>query len=601
MFQVFRANIENDTKFRNHILIDAATLKKIWAILSPVERKKGVHILWLMLVGMLLETLGIGLVIPTLAVMTRGNIESRYPALAPTISLLGHPSNEKLVIWGMVILVTAYLIKTLFLGFLAWRQMGFVFGVQTNLSQRLFTGYLQQPYCFHLQRNSAELIRNITNEATLFSQSGFLSAMVLITESLVVAGVTALLVWIEPVGAILIVSALGMVTYLFNAVTKKNIMIWGEQRQYHDGQRIQSLQEGLGGVKDVKLLGCDASFLNRHLIHGEEFAHAGRKQATLLVLPRLFLELFAVIGIAALVIVMLFRGRSPESLLPILGLFAAAAFRVMPSFTRIMGAIQNMQYALPVVNTIYSELESFQDDSLVIGIGRMDLKSEIQLEKVVFQYPGAASKSIDQISLSIAKGSFVGFIGGSGAGKSTLVDILLGLLTPTSGAVKVDGQDIQENLRAWQSRIGYVPQTIFLTDNTLRSNIAFGVPLEMIDETSLWGAVKSAQLEAYITSLPHGIDTLVGERGVRLSGGQRQRIGIARALYHNPEILVLDEATSSLDIYTERLFMESVRKLHGKKTIIIVAHRLSTVENCDMIFHMDKGKLTRSGAPKEIL
>jgi len=544
-----------------------------------------------MLVGMLLETLGIGLVIPTLAVMTQGNIESRYPSLAPAISLLGHPSNDKLVIWGMVILVIAYLIKTLFLGFLAWRQMGFVFGVQTNLSQRLFTGYLQQPYCFHLQRNSAELIRNITNEVTLFSQNGFLSAMVLITESLVVAGVTALLVWIEPVGAILIVSALGMVTYLFNAVTKKNIMSWGEQRQYHDGQRIQSLQEGLGGVKDVKLLGCDASFLNRHLIHGEEFAHAGRRQATLLVLPRLFLELFAVIGIAALVIVMLFRGRSPESLLPILGLFAAAAFRVMPSFTRIMGAIQNIQYALPVVNTICSELESFRPSSSVNEGDALDLKSEIQLEKVVFQYPGAASKSIDQISLSIAKGSSVGFIGGSGAGKSTLVDILLGLLTPTSGAVKVDGQDIQENLRSWQSRIGYVPQTIFLTDNTLRSNIAFGVPHEKIDENSLWRAIKSAQLETYINSLPQGIDTLVGERGVRLSGGQRQRIGIARALYNNPEVLVLDEATSALDTTTESGVMDAVRDLQGEKTILIVAHRLSTVDHCDYTFRLDNGKI----------
>lgn len=554
-----------------------------------------------MLVGMFLETLGIGLVIPTLAVMTQGNIESRYPSLAPAISLLGHPSNEKLVIWGMVILVTAYLIKTLFLGFLAWRQMGFVFGVQANLSQRLFAGYLQQPYCFHLQRNSAELIRNITNEVTLFSQSGFLSAMLLITEGLVITGISLLLIYVEPMGAMLVVTSLGLAAWGMNAFTKKRIMSWGESRQTHEGLKMQFLQEGLGGVKDVKLLGCDEEFLKQYQVQSEGSARAGRRQATALQLPRLLLELFAVMSIATLVLVMLYHGRSPESLLPILGVFAAAAFRIMPSFSRIMGAVQSLQYSFPVINTIFAELESFQNNSLVNGIGSMDLRSEIELDKVVFQYPGAASKSIDQISLSIAKGSSVGFIGGSGAGKSTLVDILLGLLTPTSGAVKVDGRDIQENLQAWQSRIGYVPQTIFLTDNTLRSNIAFGVPLEMIDETSLWRAVKSAQLEAYVTSLPQGIDTLVGERGVRLSGGQRQRIGIARALYNNPEVLVLDEATSSLDMDTESSVMDAVNALHGQKTIIIVAHRLSTVSNCDKLFRLEEGNLVLEGSPQKVL
>jgi len=435
----------------------------------------------------------------------------------------------------------------------------------------------------------------------LFSQSGFVSGMLLVTEILVIVGVSLLLLSIEPWGATIVVTTLGLTAWGLNVFTKKKVVEWGERRQLHDGLRLQYLQEGLGGVKDLKLLGRETEFIKQFQEQSEMSARVGRRQATSLLLPRLFLELFAVVGIATLVQVMLFRGRSPESLLPTLGVFAAAAFRIMPSFTRIMGALQSLQYSLPVVSTLYAELQSLEKE----GGGQAKTLSvfncSLIMENVSYKYPEATSCSLEKVSLSIEKGSSVGFIGGSGAGKSTLVDILLGLLTPTSGAVKVDGRNIQDSLRTWQNRIGYVPQSIFLMDATLRRNVAFGVPEEEIDESALRRAICSAQLEEYVESLPEGLETFVGELGTRLSGGQRQRIGIARALYHNPEVLVLDEATSALDLHTESDVMKAVNALHGQKTIIIVAHRTSTVEQCDRLFRLEGGKLVTEGTPKEVL
>jgi len=578
-----------------------SSLKKIWQILAPHERRQSISIFFLMLFGMILETLGIGLVIPALALMTQGNAKTAIPVLAPLLESLGGISNQQIVIGGMLILVGAYAIKTAFLAFLAWRQMKFVFGVQTHLSERLFDGYLSRPYCFHLQRNSAQLVRNITQEVTLFSQNGFLSAMLLLTEVLVVVGISILLFCIEPMGALIVVTSLGLVAWGVNAVLKKWILGWGKRRQHHEGLRLQYLLEGLAGVKDVKMLGCEAEFLRQFQVHSAGWSRVGERQATLIALPRLVLELFAVAGIAMLVMVMLTQGRSPESLLPTLGVFAAAAFRIMPSFSRIMTAIQGIQYALPTVDIISSELAQIGMPDPEASGGPLLFNREITMEGGGFQYEGASSPSLADVNLSIARGASVGFIGGSGAGKSTLVDILIGLLNPSPGCVRLDGVDIRSNLRGWQDKIGYVSQSIFLKDDTLRRNVAFGVPEEKIDAGAVERAVASARLDEFVASLPEGLETKVGERGVRLSGGQRQRIGIARALYHNPEVLVLDEATSSLDVNTEADVMEAVNALHGEKTIIIIAHRMSTVERCDLLFRLEGGRLVAEGSPSEML
>jgi ABC-type multidrug transport system fused ATPase/permease subunit len=289
----------------------------------------------------------------------------------------------------------------------------------------------------------------------------------------------------------------------------------------------------------------------------------------------------AVSGLAVLVVTMLFQNKPVESLVPTLGLFAAAAFRLMPSVSRFLGGLQTLRFNLPVIDTLYREREFLRENVTEVGQKPLAFEHTIEFRDVVFSYPGVNLPQIDRLSITIGKGAVVGFVGGSGAGKSTVVDLLLGLLQPSSGAVLVDGRDIHSNLRAWQCQIGYVPQTIYLTDDSIRRNVAFGVPASEISDDQVKGALSAAQLLEFVESLPKGLGTIVGERGVRLSGGQRQRIGIARALYHNPELLVLDEASSALDTQTEQEVMQAVLSLRGKKTVIIVAHRICRAPGAD--------------------
>lgn len=569
-------------------------VRKLWKILRPAERKGAVALFLFLFIGMLLETLGVGAVIPAIALMTQSDLASRYPLLEPLLQSLGSPSHEHLVIGGMVALVGVYAIKAAFLGFLAWRQARFVYGLQESLSQRLFAGYLRQEYTFHLQRNSAQLIRNVIGQvgdmANVMQQG-----LMLATELFVLIGVSILLLSVEPLGALLVVFSVGAAGFAFHRFTRQRISRWGVARQHHEGLRIQHLQQGLGGAKDVKLLGREHEFLNQYRIHNVGSSKIGRRQATLQAMPRLILELLAVTGLAALVTVMVLRGKSVDTLLPTLGLFAAAAFRLMPSVNRVLGAVQSVRFSMPVIDTLSSELDLLENTQKLEGGGALPFSDRLTLNHISFRYPSASSPALADVSLSIPRGNSVGFIGGSGAGKSTLVDVLLGLLPPDLGSVEVDGVDIRQNLRGWQDQIGYVPQSIFLTDDSLRRNVAFGLPEEQIDEAAVWRALRAAQLEAFVQGLPEGLETQVGERGVRLSGGQRQRIGIARALYHDPPVLVLDEATSSLDTETESGVMEAVRLLRGDKTLVIVAHRLSTVKDCDYLYRLENGRIDLEG------
>jgi len=382
---------------------------------------------------------------------------------------------------SMLVLVGVYAVKAVFLAFLAWWQMQFVYGVQADLSQRFFAGYLSQPYIFHLQRNSAQLIRNIMIETYQFTHTALMAGATLLAELLVLSGILALLLAVEPLGAILVISTLGLAGWCFHRLTGRYISRWGEARQLHEGLRIQHLQEGLGGAKDVKLLGREGDFLAQYQLHNIGSARVGQRQATLQQLPRLLFEFLAVSGLVVLVLVMIGQGKPLESLIPTLGLFAAAAFRLMPSAVRVLGTIQNLRYALPVIDTLQDELQSLDANTRASQQGQPLLFNKVlTLEKINFRYPSAEGQALNGVSLSIPRGTCVGFIGGSGAGKSTLVDIILGLLTPGSGSVKIDGIDIQTNLRGWQDQIGYVPQVIFLTDDTLRRNIAFVLPHDQI-------------------------------------------------------------------------------------------------------------------------
>jgi ABC-type multidrug transport system fused ATPase/permease subunit len=576
------------------------TFHKLWQLLTSAQRRSAFIMLGLMLIGMVLETLGIGLVIPAMAVMTQTDLAVKYPAAAPILHMLGSPSHSQLLVVGMLILVGVYVVKTLFLGYLAWRQSCFSYELQADLSYRLFAGYLRQPYSFHLQRNSAQLIRNTVNSVngvTNVIQQG----LILVSEAFVLIGFSALLLWVEPIGALVVVSTLGAAAWIFHRVTRRRIAQWGKASQHHEGLRIQHLQQGLGGAKEVKLLGREADFLAQYRINNNSSATVNEHRSTLQALPRLWLELLAVTGLAALVLIMVEQGKPMDTLLPTLGVFTAAAFRLMPSMNRVMAAVQSMRFSVPVVDTVNAEILLVDKPGVIASGTVLPLATALVLEDVVFKYPTAQDPSLRGVSLSIPKGSSAGFIGGSGAGKSTLIDIILGLLTPDGGTIMVDGVDIQSNLRGWQDQIGYVPQSIFLTDDTLRRNIAFGLSNDEIDEAAVIRAIQSAQLEQFVGELALGLDTIVGERGIRLSGGQRQRIGIARALYHDPAVLVLDEATSSLDVATERGVMEAVRALQGEKTLLIVAHRLSTVEHCDRLYRLERGRVLQEGSAGDVL
>ena len=569
-------------------------------MLGSDQRRSAIFLIGLMLIGMMLETLGVGLILPVLSLMINGNLTSDYPFLAPWISYLGNPSQEKLVVFAMMALTLVAIIKVLFLIFLTWRQANFTLRTSTDFSLRLFTLYLRQPYAFHLQRNSAKLIRN-----TIGQVGGLLGAvascMMITAESLILLGILTLMLIVEPMGTLWIATTFGLTSWVFYRFTKERLNRWGEEYQHHDGLRIQYLQEGLGAAKEIKLMGCEKEFIDRYNIRNLGTAQIIRKETILRALPRFWMELLAVSGISLIVIIMIAQNRPMDSLVSTLGLFAAAAFRIMPSANRLLSAAQNVRFSWPTVNNLHKEFTLLNESKLQEDSSPLSFKEKLVLEDISFRYPSTEKLTLEEISLSISKGDSVGFIGSTGAGKSTLLDIILGLHTPFSGVVKVDDVDIQTKLRGWQNNIGYVPQFIFLTDDTLRRNVAFGLTDDKIEDATIWSSLRDAQLEQFVQDLPEGLDTWIGESGVRLSGGQRQRIGIARALYHNPSVLVLDEATSSLDTATETDLIETVCALKGSKTLIIIAHRLSTVENCDYLFKIENGRIVEEGKTELIL
>jgi ATP-binding cassette, subfamily B, bacterial PglK len=551
----------------------------------------------LMLVGMLLEMLSIGLVIPALALLTDPEATARYRLVQSLVLTFGSPSREALIVWGMCALVGVFLIKNAFLAFLAWHQIRFPFRLNVGLGQRLFTAYLSRPFTFHLQRNSAELINTISAEASMFAFTGVGAALKLITEVVVLVGLGTLLLILEPLGTITVAGLGCLAAWAFLRFMRPRTKRWASSLQHHGEMSSRHLHQGLGAAKEVILLGRDKDFLQQFQWHRERSADAGERHELVQQFPRLALELFGIAALAALTILMLARGRSTVTVVPMVGLFAVVAFRVLPSINRIVHSVQSIRYAMPFVDRLYTDLVTENTGFTAVPTDRkIAFTRSLELVDVTYCYPDAPRSSLNGVSLAIQRGESVGVVGPSGAGKSTLIDVILGLLTPTKGQVVVDGNDIQHDLRGWQNQVGYVPQVIYLTDDTLRRNIAFGLPEDRIDDEHVWLAVQAAQLEAFVRALPSGLETVVGERGIRISGGERQRVGIARALYHDPGVLVLDEATSSLDRDTEHGIIATLRDLQRAKTVVIVSHRLTTIEHCDRVYELRDGKVSERTA-----
>jgi len=371
----------------------------------------------------------------------------------------------------------------------------------------------------------------------------------------------------------------------------------GKQRQFHQFQVLKHLQQGIGGFKDATILGREENFIQQYVHHTTASAKVGVVYGVLMALPRHMFELLAVMVLSVFIFVLLFvLDKDTGVIIPSLGVFVMAAFKIMPSANKIIGDVQSLRFGLPVINRIYDEIHLPDRKNNYDEEIQQKLTNNIHIKDVDFLYLTSTNPAIHAVNIHINDGSIVGFIGPSGAGKSTLINVILGLLEPVKGQVLLNEIDIQNNMRGWQNRIGYVPQSIYLTDDTLKNNIAFGVPEGEINIKSVSDAISQSQLKEFVEDLPLGIETVVGENGVRLSGGQRQRIGIARALYHHPSVLVLDEATSALDSITEREVMNTIELLHGNKTIIIIAHRMSTLTNCDYIYKLKNGTIIDQGS-----
>tara|TARA_B100001123_G_scaffold198240_1_gene225516 strand:+ start:248 stop:2008 length:1761 start_codon:yes stop_codon:yes gene_type:complete len=578
-------------------------IKKFNSLLNFGQKKSVIFLLFLILIGMSLETLGVGLIIPIFTIIMDPNIAAKYPTAAMLLSNLSplklffndnqNISSQALLISGaIIIIILVYSVKACFLVFLSWRQSTFVTKLGIGWSDKLFSGYLNLPYSFHLQKNSAFLLRNV-NQSLVLANALELT-LVLLTEILVVIGIATLLIVTEPLGALVVIITFLISGYFFQRYTKKHLLNWGTKRHFYEGQRIKYMQQGFGGVKDLKLLGREKNFSEEFLKYNNAAAFIARNTKVLKTLPRLWLEIMVVICLSILLFLMLIGQQTINEVIPTLGLFAAASFRLMPSTNKILGNIQELRYSAPVVSSAYEELKKTTPKEILKNTnGVIAFKKSIVLNQIDHTYEGTTKSTLNKVSLNIPFGNMVGFVGESGSGKSTLIDIILGLLNPTNGSVKIDNVDIQKDLRGWQNQIGYVPQDIFLTDDTLRKNVAFAISDKDISDQSVDDAIKGANLEEFVKNLPEGLNTMVGERGVRLSGGQRQRIGIARALYHKPKVLVLDEATSALDVDTENEIMEGITKLKKNKTVLIVSHRLSTVSKCDSLFKLDNGKVVQ--------
>lgn len=561
-------------------------------IFSTKQKKQLLVLGLLLLIGMIFEMAGLGVLIPALGIMLNPHIVENYPSLKPIINLLGNPSSDKLVLYGLILMVIVYTSKIFFLSFLSWKQSKFSSTLGAELSYSLFKGYILQPYSFHLNRNSSLLIKNIQTEIGQFTTLSQ-SIIFLTIESTVILGSAFMLIFVDPVGAISISIFLLVSSIIFHRLTKNKLLSWGVLRQKYDSEINQHLIQGLNAVKDVKIYGTEKYFLTKFNIPNFNKSKVFTNQVTLQQIPRLYLELLSIMGLVGLIVIKMLQHKPLDLLLPTLGVFVAAAFRMLPSVNRIMSSIQGVKFAKPVVDVLYNEFKIIRNvkNTSKFNEEKISFINSIDVSDICFKYEGNKKYALSNISFNIKQGESIGILGPSGSGKSTLVDLILGLLEETSGEITVDGVNINTCMRQWQDQIGYVPQTIYLLDDSILHNIAFGIPNDKIDFQAVEKALIAAQLEDYIKHLPDGINTYVGERGVRLSGGQRQRIGIARALYHDPSILVLDEATSALDYETEKEVMKSVSAFQGEKTLIIIAHRLSTLNNCDKLYQLEKGKI----------
>ncbi len=581
-------------------------IKKLIFILTPQERKHAGLLFLMILVMALLDMIGVASILPFMAVLANPDIiQTNFilNKLFEASSALGIENNQQFL-FGLGILVFVMLVTSLtFKALTTFLQIRFVQMREYSIGRRLVEGYLHQPYDWFLGRHSADLGKTILSEVTSIIGNGMNPLMELLAKGMVSIALVTLLIIADPKLALIVGFSIGGAYGLIFYFTGSFLDKIGKERLKSNQLRFTAISEAFGAVKEVKVGRLEQKYIKRFSESAKKFAEAGAYSGLIRQLPRFILEIIAFGGIMLLILFMMKKSGSFISALPIISLYVFAGYRLMPALQQSYAALTQLAFINASLDALIDEIKNLKPFKLNQDQDIFSFKNKIILRNIHYNYPNASIKALKGINLTIPAKSNVGLIGATGSGKTTTVDIILGLLDPQEGTLEVDGQVVtKQNSRAWQSSIGYVPQHIYLSDDTIAANIAFGKDSKDIDQVAVEKVSKIANLHEFVANeLPKKYQTTIGERGIRLSGGQRQRIGIARALYHNPKVIILDEATSALDNETEQAVMDAVNNIGKDITIILIAHRLNTVKNCDIIFKLEKGKLISQGTFDELI
>lgn len=570
-------------------------LKLIWNLLTDTEKKKYyLHIIF-SIINTFFETFLVAMVIPLTQIIMKQEVSIFF---LDSLDFVDEYSYSDQVFAALFLLALIYIIKNSFFAYFLWWQHDYVAKFETRIVKKLFSNYMLQPYPFHLKKSSGVLINKISIEVNSLN-SAMRAICQISSESLILIAIVVCLLIYEPKGTLVVILFALIIFLLSNFYLKKKVRFWGNQRFIHSGLTNKELIQSFEGIKEIKLMGLETKIISNFFYNVSRAIMWRTKWEVTSGFPRIIFELIAVISFCILVFT-LFSLSSSADLIQITALFLAATFRLMPSLVRITGGYTTFQNQLSPVTSIINDL-NLETDEKNNHLDKVEFNEFLEVKNINFKHENTERVTIKNVSFRIKKGEIIGVVGTSGSGKTTLIDVLIGLLHAKSGDIIVDNKLIKkENQRQWQKRIGYVPQSIFLSDETVRGNIAYGVNKEDINHKKIEECIKMSNLEEFIADLPAGLDTLIGERGIRISGGQRQRIAIARTLYHNPELIIFDEATSALDPKNESEIVNNILSLRGNKTVIIVAHKFSLIKDCDNILVMDDGKLIKKGKYSEI-
>ena len=554
----------------------------------------------LMIIGALLQTAGVGMLVSVVNIVI-DPVKSADSQIARIFyDIIGKTSEEGYRIFQytvMVSMILVFVVKNLFLYIQQKAMYAFVYRNQFSTSERMMRNFVRRDYEYYLNADTAVVQRSITSDVNNM-YALILAILQLISDGFVSLCVCAFCLAQSGLMTIILAAVLIFLLFIIKKVLKPVMYKAGKDNQDFYSGLFKWISQSVMGIKEVKIFGREQYFVDSYNRCGNGYVNAVQKYSLYNSIPKLLIEAVCVSVMMIYMIVMIALGRGSEALISDFATLAAAALVLLPAVNRINNQINSMSYFEPFLMNVSDNLQEDIDDSntdmtFAADVPKLELKKSISFDGITYSYPGSDVKILDKADLTIPIGSSIGIVGTTGAGKSTLVDILLGLLKPSEGVIRADGADIRDNYRSFLRNVGYIPQMIFMLDDTIRNNVAFGIAPEEQDEGRIWEALREAALDDFVRSLPEGLDTSIGERGIRISGGQRQRIGIARALYEDPEVLILDEATSALDNETESLIMESIGRFMGRKTLVIIAHRLQTIEKCDMVFRVGDGRITR--------